>query len=128
MGRVSTGTFTSDTETVTRTKLNNLVANLLTEFNGSIDDENIKAAANIAASKLNLATIAQDVTITGELVSSESTTASALVLTNTGNGPHINFTGDPTVSSPSDGDLWFTGTDLRFRIGATTYTVDLTAA
>jgi len=54
MGTVSVGTFTSDTETVTRTKLNALAANLVTEFNGNIDNDNIKAAANIAYSKLNL--------------------------------------------------------------------------
>lgn len=54
MAVVSTFVFTSDTETVTRTKLNNLVANLLTEFNGSIDNANIKPAAGIVASKLIL--------------------------------------------------------------------------
>lgn len=54
MGVVSTFTFTSDTETVTKTKLNNLVANLKTEFNGSIDNSNIKAAAGIVGSKLDL--------------------------------------------------------------------------
>ena len=54
MGTVSTFTFTSDTETVTRTKLNNLVANLLSEFNGSVDNDNIKAPAGIKGSKLDL--------------------------------------------------------------------------
>jgi len=52
MGLVtSTFTFTSDTETVTRTKLNNLVADLITEFNGSISSVNI-AAGGIASSDL----------------------------------------------------------------------------
>jgi hypothetical protein len=56
MGTVSsTYVFESDTETVTRTKLNNLVADLLTEFNGQIDNDNIKAGAGILASKLDLA-------------------------------------------------------------------------
>ena len=41
MGLVTVFTFTSDTETVTRTKLNNLVANLVTEFNGSISSDNL---------------------------------------------------------------------------------------
>jgi hypothetical protein len=54
MGVISTFTFTSDDETVTRAKLNNLVSNIVTEFNGNIDNANIKAAANIAYSKLNL--------------------------------------------------------------------------
>ena len=42
MGVVTVGTFTSDTETVTRTKLNNLAANLVTEFNGNIDNANCR--------------------------------------------------------------------------------------
>ena len=54
MGIVTTGTFTSDTETVTKTKLNDLTANLVTEFNGNIDNDNIKAAAGIVYSKLSL--------------------------------------------------------------------------
>ena len=37
----TTFTFTSDTETVTRTKLNNLVADLLTDYNGNIDSSNL---------------------------------------------------------------------------------------
>lgn len=54
MGVINTFTFTSNTETVTRTKLNNLVANLLSEFNGNIENVNIKAGAAIAYSKLDL--------------------------------------------------------------------------
>ncbi len=49
MGTVTVTTFTSDTETVTRTKLNGLAANILTEFNGSIDKANV--ATDIALSK-----------------------------------------------------------------------------
>jgi hypothetical protein len=56
MAVITVFTFTSDTETVTRTKLNSLAANLLTEFNGNINNANIKAGAAIAYSKLNLAT------------------------------------------------------------------------
>jgi hypothetical protein len=41
------------------------------------------------------------------------------------NGPHMNFLGDPTVASPTDGDLWYTGSELNFRDG--TRTVDLLA-
>jgi hypothetical protein len=41
---------------------------------------------------------------------------------NTG-GAHINLAGDPANASPTDGDLWFTGSQLNFRNGATT--VDL---
>jgi hypothetical protein len=52
MAIINTFIFTSDTETVTRTKLNNLVANLKTEFNGNIENANIKSGAAIAFSKL----------------------------------------------------------------------------
>jgi len=52
MGTVSTFVYTSDTETCTKTKMNNLVANLLSEFNGSIENANIKSTAAIAVSKL----------------------------------------------------------------------------
>jgi len=41
----------------------------------------------------------------------------------TGNGPHLRFIGDPTVASPTDGDMWYTGSALNFRDGSTT--VDL---
>lgn len=54
MGTVSTGTFTADDETVTRSKLNDLVTNLLTEFNGNVDNDNIASNAGILASKLDL--------------------------------------------------------------------------
>ncbi len=52
MGLVNVTTISSTTETITKTKLNGLAANLLTEFNGFIDDDNIEAAAGIALSKL----------------------------------------------------------------------------
>lgn len=127
MGTVTVTTFSTDTETVTRAKLNGLAANLVTEFNGNIDNDNIASDAAIANSKLNLTTITQAVTVTGGLASSRTTTGTVLMLTNSGNGPHLNFAGDPTVASPSDGDVWFDGTNLKIRIGATTYNFDRTA-
>tara|TARA_Y100000310_G_scaffold343900_2_gene453801 strand:+ start:3364 stop:4365 length:1002 start_codon:yes stop_codon:yes gene_type:complete len=71
MGTVSTFTFTTDTEQVTRTKLNNLVANLLTEFNGSIENDNIKAGAAIAQSKLSLDIVNADVNASAAIVGSK---------------------------------------------------------
>ena len=61
MGQISTFVFTSATETVTKTKLNNLVANLKTEFNGNIDNDNVKASAGIVDSKLAQLTTADKV-------------------------------------------------------------------
>ena len=47
-------------------------------------------------------------------------TSPAIKINNSNNQPHINLLGDPTVASPTDGDLWFTGSVLNFRNGATT--------
>lgn len=40
--------------------------------------------------------------------------------------PHINLTAGVAPSSPIDGDLWYDGTDLKFRQGGTTKTITLT--
>lgn len=56
-----------------------------------------------------------------------SAVGACLVLDHGGVGTHINFSGDPANSSPIDGDLWFDGSDLKLRIGATTYTLDKTS-
>lgn len=101
MGIVSTTTFSSDTETVTKTKLNGLAANLLSEFNGSIDNTNIKALAAIAASKLNLATVAQPVQMSaarlGMAQGAAVVSATALTLGTDGNVFHV--TGTTTITS-----------------------------
>ena len=52
MAVVSVTTIASETETVTKDKLNGLAANLVTEFNGSIDNSNLKAGAGIVDTKL----------------------------------------------------------------------------
>lgn len=43
-------------------------------------------------------------------------------------GPHIRFVGDSPNSTPTDGDMWFDGTNLKMYIGTTIYNVDMTAA
>lgn len=43
-------------------------------------------------------------------------------------GPHIRFVGDSPNSTPTDGDMWFDGTNLKMYIGTTVYNVDMTAA
>ena len=52
-----------------------------------------------------------------------STTGAGTKINMSGDGPHLNLLGDPTVASPTDGDLWYTGSALNFRDGAST--VDL---
>lgn len=47
---------------------------------------------------------------------------------NAAQGAHINFKGDTSNNANAvDGDLWFNGTDLYLKVGATTYTLDKTA-
>lgn len=40
---------------------------------------------------------------------------------------HIKLTGDTANASPSDGEIWFNGTNLKMRIGSSTYNIDMTA-
>jgi len=61
------------------------------------------------------------------LAAANQSTGVCASLQNSGNGPHLNFNGDPTVASPADGDLWFDGTNLKLRVGSTTYNIDKTS-
>ena len=82
MGIISVTTITSENEKITKTTLNGLAANLLTEFNGNIDNNNIKATAAIAATKLDLSTTAQDIDFTGTLDFSGATMTAAATFAN----------------------------------------------
>lgn len=106
MGTVSVTTFSSDTETVTRTKLNGLAANLLTEFNGNIEDANIKAAAAIDDSKLNLANIAQNIQFDGTSTFGGNVTFASETIADLGTVTAATITNctlsnDPTFTSKS---------------------------
>lgn len=72
MGIISVTTFTSATETVTKDKLNGLAKNLVTEFNGNIENANVAADAAIAETKLDLSTITQNVTFSGTVSGASS--------------------------------------------------------
>jgi hypothetical protein len=76
MGIVVVPSFGSDPATVTAATLDAKVDGLATEFNGNIDDNNIKSAAAIANSKLNLTSVSQNVTLAGTNVLSGATTIS----------------------------------------------------
>lgn len=78
MGIVVVPTFGADPVTVTGPLLDAKVAGLATEFNGSIENANIKAGAAIANSKLNLSSIAQDVTLAGTNILSGLNTLSGI--------------------------------------------------
>jgi len=141
MGIVAVTTFTSDTETVTRTKLNGLAANLVTEFNGNITNTNIDASAAIAASKLNLAALSNNITFTGTLDFSGATitagfTVADLTATtidiNGGTIGGITIDGNWTAASQTCADLGTVttanidgGTLDGVNIGTTTATGEL---
>jgi len=76
MGIIALPSFGSDPATITAAGLDGKVDPLATEFNGSIDNDNIKAGAAIANSKLNLDSISQNVTLAGTNVLSGATTIS----------------------------------------------------
>lgn len=66
MGLVTLPSFGTDPATVTAAGLDGKVDPLASEFNGSIENVNIKSGAAIAASKLNLATLAQSVAMSSK--------------------------------------------------------------
>lgn len=64
-----------------------------------------------------------------EVVASDDSGAldSVLYLYTANDYSHIRFEGGPSPSSPTTGDFWFDGSDLKIRIGGTTYTLDKTS-
>jgi len=59
----------------------------------------------------------------GAMTSTSSTKAVMSLLQQGEDAPHMNFTGDPTNTTKTDGDLWYNGTNLNFYDGSTTYDV-----
>jgi hypothetical protein len=76
MAIVVVPTFGADPVTITGPTLDAKVDGLATDYNGNITNDNIATAAAIANSKLNLASIPQDVTLAGTNVLSGATTLS----------------------------------------------------
>ncbi len=118
MGVVSVTTISSETETITKDKLNGLAGNLVSEFNGEIDDANIDSLAAIAATKLNLSTIAQSIDFTGTLdfsgatVTAQWTAASLIVTTVDINGGAIDGTTLGAASACTATDIDINGGNL----------------
>jgi hypothetical protein len=73
MGLVTCTTIALEDEAITKTKLNGLAGNLISEFNGNIENSNIKSTAGIVDTKLAQITTANKVSVTalGEYVSYE---------------------------------------------------------
>lgn len=78
MGIVTLPSFGADPATVTAALLDGKVDPLATEFNGSIENANIKAAAGIVYSKLNLATsiVNADISASAAIVDTKLATLS----------------------------------------------------
>lgn len=75
----ATGSTNFGSDTVAKSsEINADLNNIYSEFNGGIDNDNVAADAAIAASKLNLTSIAQNVNVSGSL-----TTASLQLTTST---------------------------------------------
>jgi len=102
MGHVSLPTLGPDPGTCTLEAIDDKVDPLATEFNGGIDNDNIDSGANIAASKLNLATIAQSMAMSSKDFS-EAKGANVASATTTEiwvtDGNFIHITGTTTITS-----------------------------
>lgn len=102
MGIVVVPTYGSDPATITAANLDAKVAGLATEFNGSTDNDNIKAAAGIVASKLDLSAIAQSIAMTSKDIS-EAKGANVASATTTeiwvADGNFIHISGTTTITS-----------------------------
>ena len=108
MGIVVVPSFGADPVTITGPTLDAKVDGLATEFNGSIDNDNIDSAAAIANSKLNLASVSQNVTLAGTNVLSGGTTISgALTISNTTtmSGKAINEAKGSDIASATTTDI-----------------------
>jgi len=126
---VGTGlTYTHATHTLSAT---GTVTDLDSAYNGgnTIDCDTSPVTITVSDTDNNRAldVVQNDVTNDPAAMQvTNSTTGPGVILNATGSGPHLNFIGDPTVVTPVDGDLWYTGTSLNFYNGATTK--DLLAA
>jgi len=131
MGIVVVPTYGSDPATLNAANLDAKVAGLASEFNGSIDDANIKTGAAIKNAKLNLASVAQDVTLAGTNVLSGATTISgALTLSNalTMTAKNISEAKGANVASATTTECYVADGNYIHITGTTTITSLGTAA
>lgn len=110
MAITSVPTLGPDPFTVNASVLNGKVDPLVTDYNGNIDNNNIAAAAAIANSKLNLATISQAVTLTGGLTVSTAAQTMTSIAINEAKGADISSATTPNITSASGNMVHITGT------------------
>ena len=102
MGVITLPNYGSDPATVNASNLDGKVNPLATEFNGGIDNDNIDAAAAIAASKLNLATIAQVMAMSSKifkLAKGADVASAAGEITLGEDGNYFDITGTAAITS-----------------------------
>jgi len=101
MGLVTLPSYGADPVTVNSSNLNGKVDPLATEFNGNIENANIKSGAAIAASKLNLATIAQVMAMSSKelLFAKGADVASGTSITLGTDGNYFDITGTTTIQT-----------------------------
>jgi len=125
VGIVVVPAFGADPVTITGPTLDSKVDGLATEFNGNIDNDNIKSGAAIANSKLNLTSVAQDVTLAGTNVLSGATTISgALTISGTTamSSKALNFAKGGDIASATTTDIGAATGNVVDVTGTTTIT------
>lgn len=119
MGIVVIPTYGADPATVNAANLDAKVSGLATEFNGSIDNDNIKAAAGIVASKLNLATITDNIAHSGTMTHTGIVTMTGKILKLAKGADVASVAGTTTLGD--DGNYFdITGTNAITSITAKT--------
>lgn len=116
MGIVSLPSFGSDPATITAAALDGKVDPLATEFNGNIENANIKASAGITYSKLNLASSI----VNADISASAAISASKLDLGTI--AQDINEAKGADVASATTTTIWVTDGNFVHITGTTTIT------
>lgn len=105
--------YGADPQTINASNLNGKVDPLATEFNGNIENVNIKAAAGIVASKLNLATVTDNIAHSGTMTHSGIVTMS---------GKDITEAKGADIASGATTTIWATDGNFAHITGTTTIT------
>jgi hypothetical protein len=113
MGIVVVPSFGADPVTITGPTLDAKVDGLATEFNGEIDNDNVASDAAIGNSKLNLASISQNITHSGTMTHSGTLTMTA---------KDISEAKCADIASASTTTIWATDGNYAHITGTTTIT------
>lgn len=101
MGIVVVPSFGADPVSITGPTLDAKVDGLATEFNGNIDNDNIKSSAAIVSTKLSLASISQTVAMTSKALNfAQGADIASATTTDIGaaTGNYVNITGTGTIT------------------------------